>query len=176
MAYRFACRHCESRFSLEVQRDQHEEDCGKMGTAQKGLAVKPSRAIPCKRCRAAGVDATFAHIKDVMAHIREVHGADFKAKHTEGIRRRARELKKIDAAVRGEASAGASHAKGGIKKTTRSEPAPNGHLCPLCGGDLPATTAQLVAELTGMGISEAQAFEAARIARRVLGPATTARA
>jgi hypothetical protein len=50
----------------------------------------------------------------------------------------------------------------------------NGYCCPTCGGQLPAVTAQLVAELTKAGFAESQAFEAIRIARRVFGHSAAA--
>ena len=88
------------------------------------------------------------------------------------VKQRKADEKKIDKAIAGE-----RRGQRPAASRRRAEPPAartNGTTCPTCGGILPATTAELVHELTAAGISEGQAFEAARIARRILGAGAAA--
>jgi len=167
MSYRFKCRHCESQFSLEQQRDAHEAECGKVGSAPEAGETKPKNdPRPCKYC-----GQVFTNFGEYGKHRWDVHREEVLAELAKKRGARKADEKKIDAAIKDN---GASAAPPPSVKTSRSQPvhAPsNGQTCPTCGGPLSEATAQLVAELVREGITEAQAFTAARIARRILATA-----
>jgi hypothetical protein len=168
MTYRFKCRHCGSRFSLEQQLEAHEAECGKAvgGDGEKKPTKDVAGARPCKYC-----GEPFANFGEYGAHRWAAHREEVLAEQARKREERKADEKKMDAAVRGK-SHGPGPASPPQANTARSQAVRaigNGQVCPTCGGVLPATTAQLVHELTAAGIPEAQAFEAVRIARRVLG-------
>lgn len=204
LQYRFKCRFCESRFSLEQQRDTHEEQCGLVdapaASPQEGTSMSANgrHPITCKHC---------GHIspglKEHSKHLLDVHREETLAHRRQLAENRQAEDARIDAggpetgkvckrcgyraenfgdlgrhmrqkhpeAYRNHAHAGADPA--GNASGTPGAPAVHaprsGHVCPTCGGQLPQDTAQLLTELLALGISETQAFVAARIARRVFG-------
>ena len=163
MSYRFTCRHCGSRFSLEQQKDDHEAECAKVGGTSR---VKPRATSGQQRaCKFCGeVQPSFA---DLNRHRWAVHREEVLAEMAAKRQQREGDEKKIDRAIAGgrRGHRPAASRRGAEPPAART----NGATCPMCGGPVPATTAELVHELTAAGISEAQAFEAARIARRVLG-------
>jgi hypothetical protein len=152
---------------LEQQRDDHEAECAKAGSSKKASGRIPPRGIPCKRCQALGKDPRFPNIAEQMRHVRAEHADDFQAKHSAGVRQRRKKAKKIDGAIVGK---GRGQRPAAPPRTAEPPAArTNGAICPTCGGPLPATTAQLVGELTAAGFSGTTALEAARIARKILG-------
>ena len=46
MTYRFACQHCGSRFSLEQQKDDHETECGKVGSMKQPVPRPENESGP----------------------------------------------------------------------------------------------------------------------------------
>jgi len=169
MAYRFDCRHCGSKFSLEQQKDAHEAECGKVGSAPEGGETKPkSDPRPCKYC-----GQVFTNFGEYGKHRWDVHREEVLAELAKKREARKADEKKIDAAIKINGhGAGAAPPPSVKRSRARPEHAPgNGQSCPMCGGPVPEATAQLVAELMHEGITEAQAFTAARIARRVLATA-----
>ena len=178
--YRFKCRFCESRFSLEQQRDAHEPECGRIGEPQPPSAA-PRRTSAMLHCRRCGAEA--ATIKEMSQHVLAVHRAERAALISASGRRYHADLRKMDAALGGgepaevpslarpEHGAGPARA-GAVPATTHAAPCMGGGpVCPTCGGPVPETTAQFVAELRTLGISEEQAFAASRAARRILAAA-----
>ena len=207
LQYRFKCRFCESRFSLEQQRDAHEEQCGLVEAPVAKPQEAPStsanghRPIICKRC-----EYVSPGLKEHSAHLLEAHREETLAHRRQLADHRKAEDTRIDA---GAAPAGKvckrcgyhaenfgalgrhmrqehpeayrNHSQAAAAPATRATGTPgappvrnagNGHCCPTCGGQLPETTAQLVAELRTLGISEEQAFAASRAARRILAAAS----
>ncbi len=137
--YKFECRRCHSRFSLEQQRDEHQKTCG--GSAA-GAQARPGRKIPCRLC---GYEA--ADMGDLSRHRYKEHAAEIRAARV--------------------AAAGGSERRPAPSPAT-SPANGNGPCCPTCGGRLPETVARLVDELKRAGLAEPQALQAAGIARRLL--------
>jgi len=167
MSYRFKCRHCESQFSLEQQRDLHERECGKVGSPLEGGEMKPkSDPHVCKYC-----DQVFTNFGEYGKHRWEVHRDEVLAELAKKREARKADEKKIDRAIKVNGQGAGAGPPPSVKRSrARPEHAPsNGQNCPTCGGPLSATTTQLISELTAAGIPEIKAFEAARIARRLLG-------
>ena len=172
MSYRFKCRFCESRFSLEQQLHDHERECGKVGDRQADqtdqTAGKSPQVRKCKYCQ-----ETFTNFGEYGTHRWAKHRDQVLADLKKSRERRKADEAKIDGAIAGQAGGGASTATP-PKRRMAPPPLDNGTTCPTCGGPVPATTAQLVGELTAAGLSEDQAFSAAKIARRVLGQGASA--
>ena len=204
--YRFQCRFCQSRFSLELQRDTHEEQCRLVDApAARPEAPPPDssngrRPITCKKCGVVSPGLT-----EHNAHLLETHREDTLARRRQLALHRKAEDARIDAGGPAETrickrcgyraenfgdygrhlrqehpEAYRNHAQGSATPAVPSSGTPggspvpsagNGHCCPTCGGPVPAVTAQLVAELRTLGISEEQAFAASRAARRILAGA-----
>lgn len=123
------------------------------------------KVLHCRRC-----GAGFPSLKTLAAHVRADHAAEFREAASAGYRRRQTETRKIDQAIAAEQSpapAPAGPSAAPPRAPAVHTPRPN-HVCPTCGGQLPQDTAQLVAELRTLGISEEQAFAASRAARRIL--------
>ena len=160
MSYRFACKHCGSRFSLQQQLDEHEAACGEIGQAKGKVTTPPTaNSRACKYC-----GQVFENFGEYGTHRWAAHREGVLAELAKRREQRKVDEKKIDAKIISNgAGAGAVPSSPRPSKAT-SAPAPT---CPTCGGTLPETTAQLVKELAAAGIPETQAFEAARIARRV---------
>lgn len=170
VSYRFECKHCGSKFSLEVQRDNHQAECGRVGmtderpepAAPSKAGASPSRVYRCKWCEM--ICSTFA---EYGRHRWEAHRDLVLAELAKKRLEQKVDERIIDDAIKNRRTPEAT----GISTRERKAPAPkngtNGKTCPTCGGHLPAATAQLVTELTKAGIDELQAFEAARIARRI---------
>jgi len=170
MAYRFKCQHCGSQFSLEQQKDDHEAECAKAGASSR---VKPTASNGDQRaCKYCGeVQPTFA---EYGRHRWAVHREEVLAELAAKREQRKADEKKIDGAIAGKKADKAPRASPQRRRRSPPLTQPNGGTCPTCGGVIPASTAQLVHELTASGISELLAFEAARIARRVLGAGAAA--
>jgi hypothetical protein len=173
--YRFTCRFCSNKFSLEVLRDNHEKECGRVAPEIETLKeerVMPGngrRPINCKHCGHTSPGLTEHNI-----HLLEVHRAATLAARREKFEERRAEDSRID---RGIMAREEGRSSGALSEAPRAEPVHgpgNGHCCPTCGGTLPVVTAQLVAALQAEGIAEVQAFAAARIARRILGAGAAA--
>jgi hypothetical protein len=200
--YRFKCRFCGSRFSLELQRDTHEEQCGRVDApaasppAESSTPPNGRRPIVCKHC-----EHVSPGLKEHAAHLLEAHREETLARRRQLAEHRKAEDARIDAggpptgkictrcgyhaenfgalgrhmrqehpdAYRNRAPAAAAPAacsSGTPGAPPVHDPRPD-HVCPTCGGPLPAKTAELVAEFRRTGIPEAQAFELVRVARRV---------
>jgi len=170
MSYRFKCRHCGSEFSLEQQKDDHEAECAKAGA---GSRAKPTASNGDQRaCKYCGeVQPTFA---DYGRHRWAVHREEVLAEMATKRNQRKADENKIGGAIAGKKGDKAPRASPQRRRTSPPLTQPNGGTCPTCGGVIPASTAQLVHELTAAGISEVLAFEAARIARRILSGRETA--
>jgi hypothetical protein len=161
MAYRFTCKHCGSRFSLAQELEQHQAACGEVVQVKgKGATSASSRSRTCKYCGQVfenfgeyGTHRWAAHREGVLGELAKRRG------------QRKADEKKTDAKMNGN-----GHGAGAVPPSARPSKATSapGPTCPTCGGILPETTAQLVKELAAAGIPEGQAFQAARIARRVL--------
>ena len=161
MSYRFTCQHCGSRFSLQQQLEEHEAACGEVGQAkEKGTTSPTANSRACKFC-----GRVFENFGEYGAHRWAAHRGEVLAELAKRRQQRKADEKKIDAKIRGN-----GHGAGAPPPSARPSKAVSapGPTCPTCGGILPETTAQLVKELAAAGIPETQAFEAARIARRVL--------
>ena len=170
MNYRFKCRFCQSRFSLEQQLNDHERRCGAVGTAQTdGTAGGSTQIRNCKYC-----GAPFTDFGAYGRHRWEAHRPEVLADLKKSRERRKTDEAKIDAAIQRKPDNGAVATKPGGRPRSEGPETTSASPCPLCGGALPASTAQLVGELTAAGLSEDQAFSAAKIARRVLGQGASA--
>jgi len=173
MSYRFKCRFCESRFSLEQQLNDHEQECGKVGTGQADqedqTAGKSPQVRKCKYCH-----ETFTNFGEYGTHRWAAHRDEVMADLKKSRERRKTDEAKIDAAIQRKPDNGAVATKPGGRPRSEGPETTSASPCPLCGGALPASTAQLVGELTAAGLSEDQAFSAAKIARRVLGQGASA--
>jgi len=189
--YRFKCKFCQSRFSLAQQCEAHEKDCAtaeeraaaaaepERGAEEMTEGVAVEKVLHCRRC---GVG--FPSLKELAAHVRTEHAAEFRQAASAGTRRRYEETRKIDQAI----AAKQPPAPAGPSAATPRAPAVHGPLphrpaaavaappgpspgpaacCPTCGGPLPVLVANLVGALTRAGFAELQAFEAARIMRQV---------
>jgi hypothetical protein len=163
MKHRFTCKHCGSRFSLAQERETHEKECGKVNAASQERNRNASATEkPCKYC-----GEVFTNFGEYGAHRWAAHREEVLAELRRKREQRKADGTKIDAAIKGKPNGKGASAPPPARTsgfTSAHEPT-----CPTCGGTLPATTAQLVIELTAAGIPEVQAFAAARIARRVLG-------
>jgi hypothetical protein len=170
MSYRFKCRHCGSQFSLEQQKDDHEAECAKAGAGSRAKATASNgHQRICKYC--GELQPTFA---DYGRHRWAVHREEVLAELATKREQGKADKKKIDGAIAGKKADKAPRASPQRGRTSPPLTQPNAGTCPTCGGVIPASTAQLVHELTVAGISEVLAFEAARIARRVLGAGAAA--
>ena len=182
--YRFKCKYCKSGFSLEQLRDDHEKECGRMGTQEKApVSDQPKKMLHCRRCRAEAET-----IKDLSRHVLEMHREERAALISQAGKRYHADLKKLDAAAGGSGqgaegehgghaagTAGAQADPPAAEKTARPQRTngkPNGAACcPTCGGVVPEATAILISALQAEGLAELQAFAAARVARKFLGGA-----
>jgi hypothetical protein len=204
LRYKFVCRFCKSRFSLELQRDTHEEQCGLVDApaasppAESSIAPNGRRPITCKHC-----EHVSPGLKEHAAHLLEAHREETLARRRQLAEHRKAEDARIDAgespggkvckrcgyraenfgdlgrhmrqehpeAYRNHAQVGADPGRNALG-TPGAPPVQAPRLdpvCPTCGGQLPQDTAQLVAELLALGISETQAFAATQAARRTFG-------
>jgi hypothetical protein len=202
LRYKFVCRFCKSRFSLELQRDTHEEQCGladaPAASPQEAPATPPngSRPITCKAC-----GHVSPRLTDHSKHLLEAHREETLARRRQLAEHRKAEDARIDAGTpaagkvctrcgyraenfgdlgrhmrkehpevyrnRAHADAApATRSSGTLGAPPVHTPCPD-DVCPTCGGQLPQDTAQLVADLLALGISESQAFAATQAARRV---------
>jgi hypothetical protein len=169
--YKFACKHCGSKFSLEQQRDAHELACGGQQPADGTSAGPPGprgRPVRCKRCGHESPD-----IKTHMQHTLAEHREEYRAAQRAASKRRHAERNQIDAGLAAPAGTQGEPTAPATPPPASAPANGNGHhhCCPTCGGPLPHQVAELVDELKKAGIPEAQAFEATRIARRVLAAA-----
>src|SRR3990172_6280999 len=95
MSYRFKCRFCESRFSLEQQLSDHERECGKVGTGQADqTAGKSPRVLKCKYC-----DETFTSFGEYGGHRWAAHRGEVLADLKESRAHRKADEAKIDGAI-----------------------------------------------------------------------------
>ena len=164
MSYKYTCRYCGSKFSLSQQLEEHELACGRVGDIVEGEPAKAGKdGCPCKYC-----GKPFDNFGDYGRHRWQVHRAEVLAELARKREQKKTDEKKIDRAIAGENGDGVPAGPRPKPRGSNGAVATHGGTCPTCGGILPATTAQLVRELAAAGIPEAQAFEAARIARRVL--------
>ena len=98
LQYRFKCRFCESRFSLEQQRDAHEEQCGFVEAPVAKPQEAPStsanghRPIICKRC-----EYVSPGLKEHSAHLLEAHREETLAHRRQLADHRKAEDTRIDA-------------------------------------------------------------------------------
>jgi hypothetical protein len=170
MTYRFACRHCGSRFSLEQQLREHEEACAKVDIGQtERTTEKPGQVRRCKYC-----PESFTNFGLYGTHRWKAHRAEVLADLKKSRARRKADEGKIDAAIRQQDLPKLSQAPAPSTRSTTRRPVENGHLCPTCGGHMPEKAAELLNELKESGFSDPDALEALRIARRVLGPGASA--
>lgn len=186
--YRFQCRFCGSRFSLAQQLEAHEAACAtpeeRAALAAEGEEVEtmteataPVKLLHCRRCHEG-----FPSLKELSAHARTVHAAEYTAQASASLKRYHQDRQKVDAAISGQAAnAPDAHPEpaalpaGAGMRPAEHRPQPSAAACcPTCGGAVPAGTAQLVAEFTRAGIPEAQAFTLVRTARQVLLPGAAA--
>jgi hypothetical protein len=156
------------------------------------MADTPKKMLHCRRC-----GEGFPNIQALSLHVRAAHGAERAATISAGLKKHHADQKKSEPVVGGEPAASIDRARpvrgaiparpdptvgaiahapsGGNGHDTGCRPTePAGALCPTCGGVVPVITAQLVSALQAEGLAEAHAFVAARIARKVFGPAIAA--
>ena len=169
VAYKFTCKHCGSRFSLAQELEEHEVECGKAGSPEEPAPPEQARARACKYC-----GQVFQNFGEYGAHRWAEHREEVLTELAKKRQERKADEKKIDAGIAGKKTGEVPGTSPQRRRTSPPATQPNGATCPTCGGVIPARTAQLVKELTDLGIAESQAFEAARIARRVLAQGAAA--
>jgi PHP family Zn ribbon phosphoesterase len=164
VAYKFTCKHCGSRFSLAQELEEHEAECGRAGSPEEPAPPpEEAKARTCKYC-----GQVFQNFGEYGAHRWAAHKKEvLEELHRRRDQRKADEAK-IDSAIHGQPGKGrrTAHPQ---RAAPAGDASTRGATCPTCGGLIPATTAQLIKELSDLGIAEPQAFEAARIARQIFG-------
>jgi hypothetical protein len=167
MIHKFQCKHCGSRFSLAQELEAHEGPCGAAGADHRRPEEKKkgsSQIIKCKHC-----SEIFENFGEYGRHRWAAHREQELAAQAEARRQRKTDEAKIDAGLASRGNGKSTRAAEIRPGPGPAEPAATGPTCPTCGGILPEATSQLIRELAAAGIPEAQAFEAARIARRIFG-------
>ncbi len=144
---RFVCELCGARFIIQELLDVHVEDEHQEGGA--AMSTSEERGQPAGRsyrCRLCG------HVAPTFGEL----GRHRLMMHPE-IYTKPRKRRPAVSRPASPAAAPKTHAGNGGDRC-----------CPTCGGALPHQVAELVAELERAGIPEAQALQAAGIARRIL--------